>query len=235
MGAQWKKDGKMAANAAKGKLFTKLAREIQVAAKLGGPDPDANARLRMAVDAAKEVSCPKDTIERAIRKGAGLDQDSSQIEEVTYEGYGPHKVGVIVECLTDNRHRTAPEIRNVFKSNQGQLGEMGSVAWMFDRLALVEAQKANVTDPEEDAIEVGANEVENSPDGTSTFWGEITDLDAIRNGLSSRGWTIKQALLGFKAKNLTELTADQKKEVIEFLTALDDNDDVNRIYSTAIL
>ena len=232
MGAQWKKDGKMAASAKKGQIFTKLAREIQVAAKLGGPDPAANSRLRMAIEAAKEVSCPKDTIERAIRKGAGLDQDAAQIEEVTYEGYGPHQVGVMVECLTDNRHRTAPEVRNVFKSHGGQLGEMGSVAWMFDRLAMIEATRATVGDPEEEAIEAGANEVEKVGDAY-VFWGDTTDLDKIRTTLTERGWQVKQANMAYKPKNITELSDEQKKEVVDFLEELDGNDDTNKIYTTA--
>jgi YebC/PmpR family DNA-binding regulatory protein len=232
MGAQWKNAGKAAAAAAKGKIFTKLAREIQVASKLGGPDPDANPRLRMAIDAAREVSCPKDTIERAIRKGAGLDQDAAQIEEVTYEGYGPHKVGVMVECLTDNRNRTGPEVRSIFKSHDGQLGEIGSVAWMFDRLAMVDAVKVSVSDPEEDAIEAGANEVEKTGADSCVFWGAVTDLEAMRSGLGARGWTIKQAALAYKPKNITDLSEAQKKDVIEFLEALDNNDDVNKLYTT---
>lgn len=232
MGAQWKNAGKAAAAAAKGKIFTKLAREIQVAAKLGGPDPGANPRLRMAIDAAREVSCPKDTIERAIRKGAGLDQDAAAIEEVTYEGYGPHKVGVMVECLTDNRHRTAPDIRNVFKSHGGQLGEVGSVAWMFDRLGMVEAQKSEMGDPEEDAIEVGANEVEKTAADICVFWASIEDLETVRSGLAGRGWNVKQAALGYKPKNITELSEVQRQEVYEFLNDLDDNDDTNKIYTT---
>ena len=138
MGKGWK-NPLMAANAAKkGAKFTKLAREIQVAAKLGGPDPNSNSRLRIAVDAAREEMCPKDTIERAIKKGAGLLDDGSSIEEAVYEGYAPHKVGMIVECQTDNRTRTIADVRNIFNKNGGHLGEQGSVAWMFDRISLVE-------------------------------------------------------------------------------------------------
>src|SRR3954470_9909167 len=154
MGKGWKKSIATENAQKKGKLFTKFAKEIAVAAKLGGPDPAANARLRLAIDSARESSCPKDTIERAIRKGAGLDADAALIEEVTYEGYGPHQVGVLVECQTDNRHRTVPEIRNIFKSHGGTLGEVGSVGWMFERVCLVEGIKpAKVQDPEEEAIE----------------------------------------------------------------------------------
>src|SRR4051812_48130968 len=121
MGAGWKNPIRAANAARRGKIISKFAKEIAVAAKLGGPDPNANARLRMVIHAAGEESIPKDTIERAIRKGAGLDQDAAEIEEITYEGYGPHGVGVIVECHTDNRHRTAPEMPNLFKTHKGSL------------------------------------------------------------------------------------------------------------------
>ncbi len=223
----------MAANAAKkGAMFSKFAREIQVAAKLGGPDPDSNSRLRMAVDAAKEASCPKDTIERAIKKGAGLLDDASQIEELAYEGFGPHKVGVIVECQTDNRNRTASEIRNIFNKNGGQLGAEGSVQWMFDRVSLIEGTKAGVGDPDEEAIEAGANEVVHDEGDQYTFYGNPEDLKAIETALTGRGWKVTKAEMACKAKNVTEVTEEQKKDVIEFLQILDDNDDSHRIYAT---
>ena len=133
MGKSWKNGLKTENSQKKGLVFTKLAREISVATKAGGADPTMNARLRMAIDAAKKQSCPNDTIERAIKKGSGQLDDGAQIEEVIYEGYGPHGVGVIVECQTDNRHRTAPEVRNTFKKHDGSMGESGSVAWMFDK------------------------------------------------------------------------------------------------------
>lgn len=231
MGKSWK-NPMMAANAAKkGAKFTKFAREIQVAAKLGGPDPAANSRLRMAVDAARSNAVPKDTIERAIRKGAGLDADASQIEEITYEGYGPHQVAIIVECQSDNRNRTSSEIRNIFNKNGGRLGEMGSVMWMFDRVALIEGSNANVKDAEEDAIEVGANEVERIGEGYR-FMGAPEDLKNIEVGLSGRGWKISTAELSYKAKNHTELSDAQKKEVVEFIQALDEDDDTSRIHAT---
>lgn len=223
----------MAANAAKkGAKFTKLAREIQVAAKLGGPDPDSNSRLRMAIDAAREESCPKDTIERAIKKGAGLLDGGSQIEEITYEGYGPHQVAFIVECQSDNRNRTSSEIRNIFNKNGGRLGEIGSVAWMFDRVSLIEGAKEGVQDPEEDAIEAGANEVEKSSEVTYRFYGAPEDLKAIETALTARGWKVTTAELSYKAKNPTELDDAQKKEVYEFAAILDDNDDTSRIHAT---
>jgi YebC/PmpR family DNA-binding regulatory protein len=232
MGKGWKNPA-MAANAAKkGAKFTKLAREIQVAAKLGGPDPNANSRLRMAIDAAREESCPKDTIERAIKKGAGLLDDGSHIEEITYEGYGPHQVAIIVECQSDNRNRTSSEIRNIFNKKGGRLGEMGSVMWMFDRVSLIDGTHPSIKDPEEDAIESGANEVEKVNDTTYRFIGNPEELKTIEDALIGRGWKISAAELSYKAKNHADITEDQKKDVYEFVHQLDDNDDTSRIHAT---
>lgn len=231
MGKSWKTP-MMAANAAKkGAKFTKFAREIQVATKLGGPDPAGNSRLRIAIENARENQVTKDMIERAIKKGAGLLEEGNQIEEITYEGYGPHQVAVIVECQTDNRNRTASEIRNIFTKNGGRIGEMGSVLWMFDRVCLIEGTNLNVKDPEEDAIEAGANEVEKSGDGYR-FYGAPEELKNIENALNGRGWKITTAELSYKAKNLVEIGEAEKKEVFEFVQILDDNDDTSRIHAT---
>jgi YebC/PmpR family DNA-binding regulatory protein len=232
MGKSWK-NPMMAANAAKkGAKITKFARELQVAAKLGGPDPDINSRLRIAVEAAREASVPKDTIERAIKKGAGLLDDGTVIEEITYEGHAPHNVAVVVECQSDNRNRTSSQIRNIFNKQGGRLGEMGSVMWMFDRIALLEATKDNVGDPEEDAIEAGANEVEKISDTSYRFYGNPEELKTIETALTGRGWKTTTAELSYKAKNKTELNDEQKKEVYEFIAALDDDDDTSRIHAT---
>ena len=153
MGKQWKAAGKTANANKKGKIFTKLAKEIAVAAKMGGPDPDANSRLSLAISAARSQSCPKDTIERAIKRGAGLTGEDVNYEETMYEGFGPHQVAVIVECQTDNKNRTFSDIRTIFGKKGGNLGASGSVAWMFERVSAIEAEKENIADPEEDAIE----------------------------------------------------------------------------------
>lgn len=232
MGKSWKNPLKVANAAKKGAVFTKFAREIQIATKAGGPDPDTNARLRMAIDAAKKESVPNDTIDRAIKKGSGVLDDGAIIEETTYEGYGPHGVGVIVDCQTDNRNRTASEMRLIFKSNGGNMGESGSVSWMFERVGIVEASKAGSFDPEEEAIEVGANEVEASEEG-HTFYTSVESLEDVRKALVGRSWKITAAELGWKAKNTAEITEAQKAEVSEFLNELDDHDDSHRIYSTA--
>lgn len=231
MGKSWKTAGKVEKAQQKGQIFTKLAREIAVSAKAGGPDPAANARLRMAIDAAKKVSCPNDTIERAIKKGAGLLDDGKIIEELTYEGYGPHGVGVLVECQTDNKHRTAPDVRHAFKSHDGNMGESGSVAWMFERVGLIEGTKEGSFDPDEEAIEAGANEV-SADEGTYEFLTAADDLDAVREALTKRGWKVTKGELSYKAKNITELTDEQRKDVEEFLNYLDDMDDTHRVHAT---
>src|ERR1041384_2635639 len=159
MGAQWKQKGREQSAAAKGRVFTKLAKEIMVASRTGGPDPTTNSRLRLAVEAAKRASMTKDTLERAIKKGAGLLDDQAAFETVVYEGFAPHQVPVIVECLTDNKNRTAPNIRLPFKKRQ--LGAGAPVSWAFNRRGPIEASpRAAGEDAEEAAIEAGAQEVE---------------------------------------------------------------------------
>ncbi len=237
MGKGWKNPFKEANAAKKGAVISKLAKEITVAAKLGGGDPEANSRLRIAINTARAESVPKDTIERAIKKGTGQLDDGKIIEEVMYEGYGPHQVGVLVECQTDNRVRTAPDIRFIFKKHDGLMGEQGSVAWMFDRVGYIEAlgPKDRDFDFEEEAIEAGANEVETSDKepGLFAFYTEPNDLDQVQKVLAERKWEIKTAELSYRPKNKTDgLSDEQKKEVFEFLDALDDNDDTSRIHST---
>lgn len=233
MGKSWKNAGKMEKAQQKGQIFTKLAREIAVAAKAGGPDPNANSRLRLAIDAAKKVSCPNDTIDRAIKKGAGLLDDGKIIEEITYEGYGPHGVGVIIECQSDNRNRTASEVRHAYKSHDGNMGETGSVMWMFDRVGLITGSKEGSFDPDEEAIEAGANEVyPGDEEGTFDFFTAADELDTVRDALTQRGWTLTVVELSYKAKNITELTDDQRKEVEEFLAYAEDLEDTHRVHAT---
>lgn len=232
MGKSWKNPHKVENANKKGAVISKMAKEIIVAVKLGGPDPAGNSRLRMAIESAKEASVPKDTIERAIKRGSGQGDDS-QIEEVVYEGFGPHQVGIIVECQTDNRTRTAPDIRFIFKKWGGLMGEPGSVSWMFDRVSYVEASHTDSgIDGESEAIEVGANDVSKNDDGSFSFYGSPEDLDQIHKGLAARGWSIKTSELSYKNKNKTELNEEQLKEVHELLDKLDDNDDTSRIHTT---
>lgn len=202
-----------------------------MAAKSGGADPTMNARLRLAIDNAKKGSCPNDTIERAIKKGAGLLDDGKIIEELTYEGYGPHGVGVIVECQTDNRNRTASDVRSIFKSHEGNLGETGSTLWMFNHVSKIEAAKNGSFDPEEEAIEAGADEVEKDNE-TFTFYGAHDSLASIQEVLVQRGWKIISAELTYKPKNPTELSDAQRQDVEEFLNELDDHDDTSKVHAT---
>src|SRR5258708_2448822 len=218
-------------------MVVKLVREIMVAAKMGGPDPDLNARLAAAVEKAKKASVYKDTIERAIKKGAGIGEEKVNFETVVYEGFAPHKVPVVVECLTDNRNRTAPEIRNLFKS--GSLGQPGSVAFFFNHLGVVEATHADKNrDAEGDAIEAGAQEIEargdeDGPGGRkgARFLTEIKELDHVAKALKAAGWTIVASEIRYLAKSFTELSDSDRKGVVEFLNALDDHDDVHRVYA----
>jgi YebC/PmpR family DNA-binding regulatory protein len=228
MGAQWKTAVKLATAAAKGKVFSKLAKEIMVAAR-SGPDPAMNARLRAAVEAAKKQSMPRDNIERAIKKGAGLLDDTVHFETVAYEGFAPHRIPVIVECLTDNKNRTATNIRILFR--KGQLGTSGSVSWDFAHVGLVDATPPEGADPEEAAIEAGAQDFEPDGEGGFRFYTEPTDLDAVSKALSGRGWTVATMRIGWKAKNPVKLEDPaQRAEVEAFLAEVDDDDDVQHIY-----
>jgi YebC/PmpR family DNA-binding regulatory protein len=237
VGAQWKQAGREANAQKKGQVTVKLVREIMVAAKLGGPDPDLNPRLAAAVEKAKKSSVYRDTIERAIKKGAGIGDEKVDYELVTYEGFAPHKVPVIVECLTENRNRTAPEIRNIFKA--GSLGQPGSVGFFFNHLGVVEATHTDANrDAEGDAIEAGAQEVEaleadEIPEGQkgARFLTEIRDLDAVSKALKAAGWNVIASEIRYVAKSFTELSESDHKEVANFLNTLDDHDDVHRVYA----
>lgn len=237
MGAQWKNANKAEKANSKGKIVSKLAKEIQVAARIGDPNPENNARLRAAVEAARKNSVPRDTIERAIKKGAGLLDDGSTFETVTYEGFAPHQIPVIVECLTDNKNRTATEVRMLFK--KGSLGSVGSVGWMFDRMGTIEATHTDKSlDIESVAIEAGAQNVE-PLDASEVEAGQIgayficdpADLDSVNKFLTKAGWAISSSELSFIAKNYPDLSPEQAKEVGEFLRDVNDFDDVHRVYA----
>ena len=237
MGAQWKAKGKELAASARGKLFGRLVKDILVAAR-NGADPASNSKLRLCVEQARKVSMPKDTLDRAIKKGAGLTGEVVNYEHVIYEGFAPHQVAVMVECLTDNVKRTAPEMRVLFR--KGQLGTSGSVSWDFDHLGIIEAEPANKeADAEMAAIEAGAQDFEAGDadeDGkvtTTLFYTDATDLDLVSRALPAHGFTVLSAKLGYKAKNPvdpTTLSAEQLEEVEAFLSAIDGNDDVQNVY-----
>ncbi len=210
------------------KLFSKLSKEITVAAKMGDPDPEKNPRLRLAVKEAKSSSVPKDVIERAIKKSmAGEGED---YEEIRYEGYGPNGVAVIVEAMTDNRNRTASSVRSTFTKNGGNLGETGSVGFMFERKGEV-VYPASVGDADtvfEAAIEAGAEDVESSEDG-HTIWCADTDLNDVSNALEAALGESESAKLIWKPTTTTEMDLEGMEKLMKLIDALEDDDDVQRV------
>ncbi|MES2978773.1 MAG: YebC/PmpR family DNA-binding transcriptional regulator [Pseudomonadota bacterium] len=232
MGAQWKAKGKELAANARGKLFGRLAKDIMVAAR-NGADPASNSRLRLVVEQARKVSMPKDTLDRAIKKGAGLTGEAVHFEHVMYEGFAPHQVPVMVECLTDNVKRTAPEMRVLFR--KGQLGASGSVAWDFDHVGMIEAEPtAAGADAEVAAIEAGAQDFEaGETEGSTLFLTDAADLDLVSRALPAHGFHVISAKLGYKPKNPIDpasMDPAHLHEVESFLAAIDENDDVQNVY-----
>jgi YebC/PmpR family DNA-binding regulatory protein len=227
------KHKKGAADAKRGKLFSKLSRAIIVAAKEGGGDPSGNLALQNAIEKAKSYSMPKDNIDRAIAKGSGADADASAFETVIYEGFGPSGVAVIVEALTDNRNRTASDVRHTFAKNGGNLGGSGAVAWLFERRGLVLVE-ANGVDEDElmlAAAEGGAEDIE--LDGTTfTVTTDAQFLAAVREAIEAAGFTVDSAELTMIPKTAVEVTdeADAKK-VLRLMDELEDNDDVQDVYA----
>ncbi len=226
MGAQWKQKGREANSKAKAKLLSKAAKEVLIAAK-SGADPTSNARLRLAIEFAKKVNMTKETLERVIKKGAGLLDETVNYELVTYEGFGPHRVPVIVECLTDNRTRTASNVRQHFRS--GQLAATGAVSWDFDRLGAIEARGPAGADAETVAIEAGASDLEATDEGV-TFYTAPADLDLVRKALETAGWTVETAALVWKAKTPVTVAPEHRPEVDEFLSEMDEDDDVQTLF-----
>ncbi len=240
MGRNWQPAKRLAAGLKTGRTTGKLVREISVAAKMGGADPAMNARLFTAVEKAKKESVTKDAIQRAINKGAGIGGEKLVMEHVVYEGRAPHNVPVIVEVYTDNVNRTAPEIRVLFK--KGQLATTGANKFLFDHVGLVEAHHPDAgMDREAAAIEAGANEVETlaheqNDDIPETAAGakficERTAVAAVSKWLAANGWTVVTSEIGYVPKQFPELTEAQREEVGEFLNALDEHDDVHRVWA----
>ncbi|MEO8205977.1 MAG: YebC/PmpR family DNA-binding transcriptional regulator [Chthoniobacterales bacterium] len=240
MGRQWLQAKRDVANLKKGLAVTKLVKEIMVAAKHGGADPNGNPRLFAAIEKARKQSVTRDVIERAVNKGAGIGADKLVMDHVVFEGYAPHKVPVIVEVLTDNNNRTAPEIRVLFK--RGQLGAPGSNKFLFDHVGLVEAYHSEAgKDREEAAIEAGANEVETLDHSQNDdilegscgarFLTERPAVHAVSQWLTANGWTVVTSEFGYTAKQFPTLTDEQKAEAGEFLQSLEDHDDVHRVWA----
>jgi YebC/PmpR family DNA-binding regulatory protein len=240
MGRQWLHAKRAVASMKKAQATGKIVREMMVAAKMGGPDPEGNARLAAAVEKARKESVSRDVIERAIKKGAGVGDEKLVMEHVTFEGYAPHKVPVIVEVYTDNVNRTAPEVRHLFR--KGQLEAGGSNKFLFDLTGIVEAHSHDLkADLETAAIEAGANEVEplsheqndDIPEGAvgARFLADRAALHPVSKWLSQNGWKVITSELGYLPKNYPELSELQRAEVGEFLQALDDHDDVHRVWA----
>jgi YebC/PmpR family DNA-binding regulatory protein len=215
-------------DALRSKLFSKLSKEITVAAKMGDPDPEKNPRLRMAVKEAKSQSVPKDVIDRAIKKSAVGEGD--EYEEIRYEGYGPKGVAVIVEAMTDNRNRTASTVRSTFTKNGGNLGETGSVSFMFDRTGEV-VYKASIGDADTvmmAAIEAGADDVESTEDGHTIYCAD-TDLNLVSTALEAELGESETSKLIWKPSTTTELDLEGMQKLMNLVDALEDDDDVQRV------
>ncbi len=228
MGAQWKQKHRVIAAGQRGRLFGKLTKEIMMAARAGA-DPSMNAALRMALEAARKQSVPRDTMQRAIKKGAGLLDGPVNFETVTYEGFAPHGVPVIVECITDNKNRTASSMRVLFRG--GQQGASGSVSWDFARCGMIEATPPEAgEDPEEAAIEAGADDVHVEDDGSSSFVTAPDELHAVAKELTGRGWTPLSSALVWLPNNPHELDDAKRQEVEAWLEKMDADDDVQKIF-----
>ncbi|MBO8142066.1 MAG: YebC/PmpR family DNA-binding transcriptional regulator [Firmicutes bacterium] len=219
-------------DARRGKMFTKLSRQITVAAREGGPDPAANGRLRLAIDKARAVNMPMENIERAIKRGTG-ELEGVSYEEMIYEGYGPGGVAIMLEIMTDNRNRTASEVRHLFSRYGGSLGESGCVAWMFERRGVIAVERAAVDD--EDALllaaaDAGADDVQAQEDRFEVQTPPGA-LDAVKRRLEEAGYRIVSAGLVMVPKTTVEVTGEDASRLMKLLDALEDHDDVQEVYA----
>lgn len=226
------KHKKGAADAKRGKIFTKLIKEITLAARLGGPDPDGNARLRTAILAAKDENMPKDNIDRAIKKGSGTGADAVAYEEITYEGYGPGGVAVMVEVMTDNKNRTVAEVRHIFSKHGGNLGENGCVSWIFEKKGSILVDKKAIPEDElmEMALEAGAQDVREDEHEFEI----ITDpasFETVRGAIDQRKIKYLEARIGLIPQNTVKLDAAKAEQMLKLMEKLEDNDDVQNVYA----
>jgi YebC/PmpR family DNA-binding regulatory protein len=223
---------KGAIDSKRGKIFTKLIKEITLAARLGGGDVEGNARLRSAVLAAKEENMPKDNIDRAIKKGTGELGGGVAYEEITYEGYGPAGVAVIVEVMTDNKNRTVAEIRHIFSKHGGNLGENGCVAWMFDKKGSIVLDKKTATEDAlmEIALEAGAEDVRDQ----GSEWEIVTEptaFEAVKKAIDQKDWKYLEARVGMIPQNTIRLEAGKAEQMLKLMEKIEDNDDVQNVYA----
>lgn len=224
---------KAATDAARGKVFTKIIKEISIAARDGGGDPAGNPRLRLAIASAKSSNMPQDNINRAIKKGTG-ELEGVHYEEITYEAYAPHGVAVMIECVTDNRNRTVAELRHLISKNNGNLGESGTVAWMFERKGVVTLPKDNHS--EDDVMEIildaGADDLKTEEDFFEVIC-SIEKFEKVRKALEDKKYRIESASLQQLAKNLVELDEKAAGDVMKFLEVVEEHDDVQNVFSNA--
>jgi YebC/PmpR family DNA-binding regulatory protein len=223
---------KAANDAKRGQLYTKLGREITVSARDGGGDPEMNFRLRLVIQRAKDANMPADTIERAIKRGSGELDDDIRLEDIVYEGYGPGGAALFIEALTDNRNRTVAELRNVLARGGGNLGESGSVAWMFDTRGQIIIELSN-GDPDEamlESIELGAEDVQEE-DGTLVVLTLLEQLESVRRGMEELGYTVESAELTRVPKTMSEPDSDKATQSMQLIERVEDLDDVQKVYT----
>ncbi len=227
------KHKKGAADKKRAKVFTKLIKEITVAARMGGGDASANPRLRRAIDSAKAQNMPKDNVDRAIKKGTG-DMDGVNYEEIMYEGYGPGGVAVMVECLTDNKNRTIADVRYIFNKAGGNVGTDGCVAWMFDKKGVITISKEAADEDAlmEVALEAGAEDIKDEGDSFDVLTSP-EDFDAVKDAIDAAEITCEVAEISMVPQNTTEVSGKEAEQMIRFMEALDDNDDVQNFYTNA--
>ncbi len=224
---------KGAQDAKRGKLFTKLIREVSIAARMGGTDPAANSRLRLAMDKARSGDVPKDTIERAIKRASG-DQNADDIEEVRYEGYGPGGVAVMVDCMTDNRNRTVADVRHAFTKFGGNLGTDGSVSYLFTKLGQISYPPGSDEDRVmEAALDAGADDIVNNDDGSIDVLTAVENFPEVRDAMRDMKLEPEQAEVTMRASTSVSLALEDAQNMVKLLEMLEDHDDVQQVYSNA--
>lgn len=226
---------KAATDSARGRVFTKIIKEITIAARDGGGDPAGNPRLRLAIQSAKSNNMPQDNITRAIKKGTG-ELEGVRYEEINYEAYAPHGIAVIIQSVTDNRNRTVAELRHMISKHNGNLGESGSVAWMFERKGVVTIEKGTHTEDDvmEIILEVGADDLKTEEE-TFEVISSIENLEPVRKALEEKGYKIESASMQYVPKDLVSLDESKSSDVIRFLEALEEHDDVQNLFTNADL
>lgn len=227
------KHKKAAVDAKRGKAFSRIAKEIAVAARLGGGDPDANPRLRLVIDKAKGANMPGDNIKRAVMKGTG-DLPGETYDEITYEGYGPEGVAIFIETMTNNKNRTVGEIRHLLTKHGGSLGENGCVSWMFEKSGLILVDKSGVDEDKlmEVAIEAGASDMKSEPDDDSyEITTEPADFEAVKNAIEDSGVQVSMAEISMLPKNTVDLDEKGAVKVLKLMDLIEDQEDVQNVYA----